>query len=51
MVYKGIEIKEVNQKFRLISPVNGTLRIFETLELAKHYIDNAIALDSLIMIN
>ena len=46
MMYKGIEIKEVNNKFRLVSPVNGTLRIFKTIELAKAYIDNAVAIDS-----
>ena len=46
MTYRGIEIKEVNNKFRLISPVNGTLRIFKTVEMAKKYIDNAVAIDS-----
>ena len=47
MIYKGVEIKEVNNKFRLISPENGTLRIFRTLEMAKHYIDNSAAIDSI----
>jgi len=48
MTYKGVEItrNEKNGKFYLISPVNGTQRIFKTLELAKAYIDRADAIDS-----
>ncbi len=45
MTYRGIKIFEKNKKFRLYSPVNGTLRIFDTLEAAKHYIDNATVID------
>lgn len=46
MTYKGIEIIEKNDKYRLISPINGTLRIFKNIELAKNYINNAESIDS-----
>ena len=47
MTYKGVEITvRTSGKFQLISPVNGTLRIFNTLEQAQYYIDHAVALDS-----
>ena len=47
MTYKGVEITvRTSGKFQLISPVNGTLRIFRTLEKAMYYVDNAVAIDS-----
>ena len=47
MTYKGIKITmDKDGDFRLFSPVNGTLRIFDTLERAKYYIDHAEDLDS-----
>lgn len=47
MIYKGIEIEvRKSGKFQLFSTVNGTLRIFNTLEQAKNYIDNAEVLES-----
>ena len=46
-MYKGVEITvRTSGKFQLISPVNGTLRIFNTLAQAQYYIDNAVTLDS-----
>lgn len=44
--YKGVEITQKGDSFYLKSPVNGTQRIFRSLELAKNYVDNADALDS-----
>lgn len=48
MNYKGVEItkNEKSGKFYLLSPVNGTWRIFKTLEMAKNYIDKADVIDS-----
>ena len=47
MIYKNIKInKRKSGKFELISPINGTRRIFNTLEMAKNYIDNTIIIDS-----
>lgn len=46
--YNGVEIKQ-NEKFGsyyLNSPVNGTQRIFDDLELAKHYINHCEVIDS-----
>lgn len=48
MVYNGVEItaNTATGSFYLKSPVNGTQRIFRTLEKAMYYIDHAIVLDS-----
>lgn len=48
MRYKAIEItkSEKTGNYYLISPINGTLRIFKNLELAYNYIDNCEAIDS-----
>lgn len=46
MNYKGVEITvRKSGKFQLTSPVNGTTRIFPTLEMAKAYVDRAEDLD------
>lgn len=42
MNYKGVEITMLESgNFKLISPVNGTVRIFKTIERAIYYIDHA----------
>lgn len=47
MIYNGIEIRVRKAgNFELNSPVNGTLRIFNTLEKAKYYIDHAFVIDT-----
>lgn len=47
MKYKGVEITvRASGKYQLISPNNGTTRIFKTIEKAKYYIDHYEALDS-----
>lgn len=47
MTYKNVEIiVRKSGKFQLISPVNGTIRIFTTIEHVKNYIDNAVVIDS-----
>ena len=48
MKYKGVKItkNEKSGKYYLLSPVNGTQRIFRSLELAKNYIGNAEAIES-----
>lgn len=47
IMYHGTEITQrASGKYYLESPVNGTQRIFRTLEMAKKYVDNAEALDS-----
>lgn len=47
MTYKGVEITVTKSgKFSLISPVNGTLRIFNTMDLAVNYINKAEIIDS-----
>lgn len=46
MRYKGIEItKTETGKYKIISPYNGTVRIFKNKELLKNYIDNWKVID------
>ena len=47
-VYSGVQISQ-NEKtgsFFLKSPVNGTQRIFSSIEMARNYIDHCYVLDS-----
>lgn len=46
--YKGVQItkNEKSGNYYLKSPVNGTQRIFKTIERALYYIDYCEALDS-----
>lgn len=45
MTYKGREIEIRNEKFYVIAN-NGTLRIFNSEELLKNFIDNEEVLES-----
>lgn len=46
-VYKGVTIGQnvASHNYYLLSPYNGTLRIFTTLEGARRYLDNYKIMD------